>query len=124
MLHIKTTTIRKRWVLRVMGDQANLARIYMNDSRDNAKRRLVGINEIGKRVGESHHRAKLTDEDVELIHALREAGLTQQAIAGKFDVAPGGISRSTVRDVLSGRIRAQHPVVHKPAGTRRSPKGA
>ena len=63
---------------------------------------LVPVNERGYRIGEAHHRAKLSDHDVELIHELIEAGVTQRQIAFKFEV-----SRSTIRDIHSGRCRSQ-----------------
>lgn len=69
--------------------------------------RLVWVNEGGRRVGESHHGAKLSDADVEQIYVLREEGMSYGAIARKFDDRPGGIAKSTVRDICTGRIRAQ-----------------
>lgn len=68
----------------------------------------VGTNDRGYRVGESHHRAKLTDADIETILYLRDAGLSYRQIADKWDDGET-ISPSTVRDVCSGRIRAQAP---------------
>ena len=48
-----------------------------------------------RRVGERHHRARLTDHDVELVRTLHEEhGLGYKSLARKFD-APV----STVRDV-------------------------
>ena len=44
------------------------------------------------RVGESHHNAKLTDHDVELIRQLHEGGMKQKVIAKKFDCSPANIS--------------------------------
>lgn len=38
-----------------------------------------------KRSGEQHHNAKLSDDDVELMRRLKEAGLSLRAIARKFD---------------------------------------
>lgn len=73
------------------------------------KHNLVLVNEAGKRIGQSHHRAKLTDADVEQIFALREFGLSYVKIAGKFDDIEGGISKETVRDILTGRTRWQVP---------------
>lgn len=72
----------------------------------------VGINSAGYRVGESHHRAKLSDADIDLILYLREAGLSFREIAAKFD-DQYTVSKSTVRDVCNGRIRAQAPVAWK-----------
>ena len=69
----------------------------------------VGVNAAGYRVGESHHRAKLSNADINLILYLAEAGLSQREIAKKFDDGLV-VSRSTVRDVLSGRIRSQAAV--------------
>lgn len=70
-------------------------------------RKLLICNAKGRRIGESHPRAKLSEDDVAQILALRELGLTFAAIAGKFDDLPGGLTRWTVRDICSGRIRAQ-----------------
>jgi hypothetical protein len=75
--------------------------------------KLVFVNEQGKRIGQDHHRAKLSDADVDQIFYLREAGLSLGAIAKKFDDIPGGISKSTVRDVLEGRRRGQVPYATK-----------
>ena len=46
----------------------------------------------GWRVGETHHRAKLTDDDVELIRLLREGGMRVKEIAKKFECTPQNIS--------------------------------
>lgn len=75
--------------------------------------KLVFVNEKGKRIGEDHHRAKLTDADIDLVFYLHEAGLSYRQIAEKFDDIAGGISRSTIRDVLKGRRRAQVPAATK-----------
>ena len=45
----------------------------------------------GWRVGETHHRAKLTDHDVELIRLLREGGMKIVEIARKFECTPQNI---------------------------------
>jgi antitoxin component HigA of HigAB toxin-antitoxin module len=67
--------------------------------------KLVGISEFGSRVGETHHRAKLTDHDVDLIRELREDhGLTYQCLAEKFEC-----SKSTIRDICRYRRRWQRP---------------
>ena len=36
------------------------------------ERRFVRVNEHGRRIGEDHHRAKLSDADVDLILELRD----------------------------------------------------
>jgi len=72
----------------------------------------IGVNAKGYRVGESHHRAKLSDADIDLILYLREAGLSFSEIAGKFDDGVT-VSKSTVRDVCSARTRGQVPVAYR-----------
>lgn len=74
------------------------------------------INYCGRRIGEGHHRAKLSDADVEQVLALREEGLGYTAIARKLDHVPGGVAKSTVRDICTGQTRAQLC-----AGIRREP---
>ena len=78
------------------------------------KCKLVGISENGARVGETHHRAILSDHDVDLIRELAEEtvlpdgttlpGLSYLQIAQKF-----GIGKSTVRDIIKCRRRWQTP---------------
>lgn len=43
--------------------------------------------------GQLHHRAKLTDRDVELIRQLHEEGMTYATISLKFDVSRGTVGR-------------------------------
>lgn len=71
------------------------------------RRKWVTVNDRGYRVGACHPRAKLSEADIELIFTLRDEGLSYAAIASKFDDIEGGISKSTVRDVLKGITRAQ-----------------
>jgi hypothetical protein len=75
--------------------------------------KFVLVNDQGRRIGQDHHRAKLTDVDVDQIFMLREYGLSYSQIAGKFDDIEGGISKETVRDVLKGRRRGQVPFATK-----------
>ncbi len=49
----------------------------------------------GFRIGESHHNAKLTDHDVELIRVLREEGMKIVEIAKKFESSESNISAIT-----------------------------
>lgn len=60
----------------------------------------------GLRRGENHPRAKLSNNDIETIFFLSAAGLSHRQIADKFD-DEFTISKSTVRDILSGRIRGR-----------------
>lgn len=74
---------------------------------------LVGVNEKGLRVGETHHRAKLTDHDIDLIRELHDPtyddagnviapGLSYNVLAEKFCC-----SKSTIRDIVKCRRRFQ-----------------
>lgn len=65
-------------------------------------KRLVSINEKGRRIGESHPRARLTDREIELVFALRAEGWGYKRIAHKMEM-----SVRHVRDVLACRKRAQ-----------------
>lgn len=71
-------------------------------------KKQIALNERGQRIGESHHKAKLSNDDVDTILYLREAGLSYGQIAAKFDDGMT-VSKSTVRDICQGRIRAQIP---------------
>lgn len=75
-------------------------------------KKQVAVNSAGYRIGEGHHRAKLTDDDVDLILYLRDEGLSYAQIAAKFDDGIS-VSKSTVRDICLGRIRAQLPDRYK-----------
>lgn len=55
-------------------------------------------NERGLPIGQDHHKARLTQCQVEELCALRESGWSQQELADKY-----GVARRTIRDVLSGR---------------------
>ena len=76
-------------------------------------KKILADNAKGCRIGESHHRAKLTDLDVELILYLRAEGLSYGQIARKFDDGVQ-VSKSTVRDICRGLIRSQHVSGYKP----------
>lgn len=76
--------------------------------RTGGKALRVAHNERGFRVGETHHRAKLSDADVALIIELREAGLTYDQIVKKFDDGVP-ISRTAVRKICACVTRAQIP---------------
>ena len=65
-------------------------------------KRILGVNDIGRRVGDSHHDAKLTNGDVELLRELRAEGWGYRRLATKFEV-----SKATVRNIVSGRYRGQ-----------------
>lgn len=64
--------------------------------------KLIALNENGRRIGESHPRAKLLDHEVDQVLALLEAGLSYAEVALKFDV-----SKSCVAHIANGRRRGQ-----------------
>ena len=64
---------------------------------------LVRVNEPGMRIGESHHKAKLTDNDVRrLLDDRHVGGMSLQAIADKW-----GMSKSGVKMIVDGSRRGQ-----------------
>lgn len=69
---------------------------------------VVGCNESGKRVGEDHPNAKLTDHEVDLILEMRDEGFSYGEIAKMFEV-----SKSQVRNIITGLKRCQIPVRFK-----------
>ena len=78
---------------------------------------MVGVNDIGRPVGESHPRARLSDDDVELIRQLRDVGMAWRRIAEKFEV-----SVWTVRDICSHR-RRQFAVRYRPVRAKPKDQG-
>ncbi len=50
------------------------------------QQKMVQIGEYGRRVGESHGRAKLSDHEIDLVRQLREDGMPAAEIAEKFEV--------------------------------------
>lgn len=64
--------------------------------------RARATNDAGRVIGQDHHRARLNDHDVWLIHELRAEGVACRVIAEKFEV-----SIDTVKSIASGRRRAQ-----------------
>lgn len=71
------------------------------------KRRYVSVNEKGYRIGQDHQRAKLSDEDIELIFELVESGMSYAKIAAKMDHVPGGVGKTTIADIVQGTTRSQ-----------------
>ncbi len=51
------------------------------------KPKTIQIGEYGKRVGETHGRAKLNDHEIELIRQLKEQGMPATEIAEKMEVS-------------------------------------
>ena len=69
----------------------------------------VMVNERGQRIGEGHRRAVLSDDEVE--HLLKDRGpedapkMSYTQLARKYR-----ISKSSVRDIVTGRRRGQRGV--------------
>lgn len=64
--------------------------------------RIVAVNDIGRRIGQDHHNAKLTDADVELLLTMNEEGWGYRRLAAKFEV-----SKSLTRDIIKCKLRGQ-----------------
>lgn len=63
----------------------------------------IAINELGRRIGQSHPRAKLTDHEVELLVWLVEhGGMSLAQAAEKFEV-----SKSCAQKLVDGSRRGQ-----------------
>jgi len=71
----------------------------------------VAVGDSGKRVGEDHGRARLTNHEVDLIRQLHDGGMGYQRIADKF-----GVSKSQVRYIVKLKRRAIVPVSWKTMG--------
>lgn len=66
---------------------------------------LVPVNELGKRIGQHHHNARISDEMVDKIRELHEdEGLGYRRIAKLL-----GIKRQTVQKICNYERRAQTP---------------
>ena len=62
----------------------------------------ISLNEAGRRIGEGHHRARLTDHEIDLVRQCREDGMGYDEIASKFE-----ISRDSAKSICTYRRRAQ-----------------
>jgi len=66
-------------------------------------KKLIGVNEEGRRVGQYHPAAKLTDREVQLLLRLHdEENWGCRRLAKKFD-----LSVSQVKRILRGKHRCQ-----------------
>lgn len=70
-----------------------------------AKNRMVAVNDARRRIGQDHPRAVLSDHEVELVHALRDDGLSLAEIARKMEVSKGCVWK-----IVHGYRRGQAPV--------------
>ena len=53
----------------------------------------VKRGENGYRIGDSHHNARLTDHEIELMRQLRGDGMKVRELARKFNVTKGYVSK-------------------------------
>lgn len=49
-------------------------------------RRMIGVSDMGHPVGEDHHRARLTNAEVDQMRDMRDAGMMYKDIARHFGV--------------------------------------
>lgn len=91
------------------------------------KTREVQVNERGRRIGETHPRAKFTDHEIDLIRELAEPelapdgrvirpGLTYREICAKFEIPQTEGGREYVGKIVRCEKRA-----HIPAKAKRIP---
>ena len=78
----------------------------MTSVGNRAKKRRLMHNELGRRIGESHPRAVLTDHEVDLMFELRDEGYSIRWLARKFEVSTGCVWK-----IVTGRRRGQTGVV-------------
>jgi hypothetical protein len=71
----------------------------------------VKVNEHGRRIGEHHPSARLTDHEVELIRELLEAGIPPSEIVAKFDRM---VTRQQIWRIATYRSRAHYPADVRP----------
>lgn len=70
-----------------------------------------------RRYGENHPNARLSDEDVSLVLALAEAGLSYAEIAVKFECSKSGVAsicQGRTRAYLTPRRRTRHGKLANP----------
>ncbi len=68
-------------------------------------RPCVAINDKGYRIGQGHHRAELSDHEVDLMRELHENhGKGWKWLSKCFE-----IPKRTVRDICNYKVRAQTP---------------
>lgn len=76
-----------------------------------SKCQVVALNDGGYRIGETHHRAVLTDHEVDLLRELREEGFSYDWLAEKFEISiwtVGRICRYERRAQTPARYRRVH----------------
>lgn len=64
----------------------------------------VAVNDRGSPIGECHHKAELSNHEVDMLLEFREEGWSYKQLADKFE-----IKKSTVRNICKGICRCQSP---------------
>lgn len=77
------------------------------------KTREVQVNEQGRRIGETHPRAKFTDHEIDLIRELAEEGMTYREICAKFEIPQTEGGREYVGKIVRCEKRAHIPAKAK-----------
>lgn len=91
------------------GAKVDLKTYHPMDPKFPKKRITYPVAESGKAIGEHHHRAKLSDADVELIRDIYDEGMVSYATLAKvFQV-----SKATIYDIVTFRRRATSPAGYK-----------
>jgi hypothetical protein len=67
-------------------------------------KRHLALNEHNRRIGDSHPLARLTDAEVDLVHALLADGMSLSEVARRMDV-----SKSCIAHIAAGRRRNHVP---------------
>ncbi len=65
----------------------------------------VPVSDYGHPIGEHHHKAKISDADVELMRQLKEQGQALKEINERFP----DVSECTIRDICLYKKRATTP---------------
>lgn len=73
------------------------------------RRVTIGFNDLGRRVGESHPKVKLSDDQVEAIRQLRE----DYKVPYRLICASVLVAKSTVEDICLYNTRGQMPIKTK-----------
>ncbi len=74
-------------------------------------KKTVAVNDRGLRIGESHHNARLTDAEVEMIRELHGEGLSYKTLAMKFEVSKSLVA-AICRFERRGQMVDRWKVVH------------
>jgi len=69
---------------------------------------MIAVNERGYRVGESHHNAKYTNHEIDLVWRMRMEGLSYGKLAAILEMP-----KSTIASILRGYRRCQFAESYK-----------